>query len=74
MDLDTIRPKIKTKDLLLSITKNFEAPVKQIHTKPEEILEFKLTKPRETFHFNPPISIEDTGVNESICLSFYIQH
>ena len=27
----------------------------QTHRKPEETLEFKKTKPRETFHFNPPV-------------------
>ena len=33
-------------------------PIKQTHTKPQETLEFKIIKPRETFSFKPPISIE----------------
>ena len=53
-----IRPENETEDLLLSITKNCETLIEQTHTKPQETLELKLNKPRETFHFNPPISIE----------------
>ena len=30
----------------------------QTHRTAEETLEYKMTKPRETFHFNPAISIE----------------
>ena len=55
MNLKMIQPKNETEDLLLSITKNCEKLVKQTHRKPEETLEFKMLKPRETFHFNPPI-------------------
>ena len=50
-----IRPKNEIEDLLLSITKNCEKLVEQTHRKPEETPEFKMLKPRETFHFNPPI-------------------
>ena len=53
-----IRPKNQTEDLLLSITKNCETLIRQTHRKPEETLEFKMTKPRETFHFKPPIQIK----------------
>ena len=52
-----IRPKNETEDLLLSITKNCEILIEQTHTKPQETLEFKMIKPRQTFHFNPPIQI-----------------
>ena len=55
MNLNMIRPKNETEDLLLSITKNCETLIDQTHRKPEETLEFKMIKPRETFHFNPPI-------------------
>ena len=58
MNLNMIRPKIETEDLLLSITKNCETLIEQTHRKPEKTLEFKMTKPRETFHFNPPIQIK----------------
>ena len=52
-----IRPKNEIEDLLLSITKNCETLIKQTHRKPEETLEFKMIKPKETFHFKPPIQI-----------------
>ena len=53
-----IRPKNETEDLLLSITKNCETLIKQTHRKAEETLEFKMIKPRETFHFKPSIQIK----------------
>ena len=55
MDLNMVRPKNETEDLLLSKTKNCEMLIEQTHRKAEETLEFKMTKPRETFHFKPPI-------------------
>ena len=59
MILNMIRPKNETEDLLLSITKICETLIKQTHRKPQETLEFKLVKPRETFHFNPPIQTKE---------------
>ena len=53
-----IRPKNETEDLLLSITKNCQTLIEQTHRKAEETLEFKMVKPRETFHFKPPIQIK----------------
>ena len=58
MNLNMIRPKTQTEDLLLSITKNCETLIEQTHTKPQETLEFKMIKPRETFQFKPPIQIQ----------------
>ena len=52
-----IRPKNKTEDLLPSITKIGETLIKQTRRKAEETLEFKMIKPRETFHFKPPIHV-----------------
>ena len=52
-----IRPKNQTEDILLSITKIGETLINQTHRKVEETLEFKMIKPRETFHFKPPIQI-----------------
>ena len=57
MNLNIIRPKTQTEDLLLSITKNCETLIEQTHRKAEETKEFKMIKPRETFHFKPPIQI-----------------
>ena len=58
MNLNMIQPKNKTEDLLLSITKNCEMLIEQTHRKAEETLEFKMIKPKETFHFKPPIQIK----------------
>ena len=58
MNLNMIRPKNETEDLLLSITKNCETLIEQTHRKAEETLEFKLSKSRETFHFSQPIQIQ----------------
>ena len=58
-NLNMIRPKNQTEDLLLSITKNCETLIRQTHTKPQETLEFKMTKPRETFHFNTRIQVKE---------------
>ena len=58
MNLNMIRPKNETEDFLLSITKNCETLIEQTHRKAEETLEFKMVKPRETFHFKPQIQIQ----------------
>ena len=58
MNLNMIRPKNQTEDLLLSITKNCETLIKQTHRKAEATSEFKMIKSRETFHFKPPIQIQ----------------
>ena len=58
MNLNMMRPKNETEDLLLSITKKCETLIEQTHRKAEQTLEFKLIKPRETFHFKPPIEIK----------------
>ena len=49
MNLNMIRPKIETEDVLLSITKKCEMLIKQTHTKPQEVLELKLAQPRIFF-------------------------
>ena len=58
MNLNMIQRETKTDDSLLSITKNCEKLNKQNHRKAEVILEFKMIKLRETFHFNPPVEVE----------------
>ena len=44
MNLNKIRHKNETEDLLLSFTKNGEMLIKQTHRKVEEALELKLNK------------------------------
>ena len=53
-----IQPRNETEGFLLSITKNCETLSDQTKTLPPETLEFKMVKPRKTFHFNPPIHIK----------------
>ena len=59
MNLNLIRPKNETEDLLLSLTKNCETLIKQTHRKPKETLEYKKIKPRETCHFNLPNLVKE---------------
>ena len=59
MNLNMIQPKNKTEDLLLSITENCEKLIEQTHTKPQETLELKMNKSRQTFHFKPPIQVKE---------------
>ena len=66
-----IRPKNQTEDLLLSITKNFDTVIEPTRGKAEETLEFKMTKPKETFHFKPPISIEGSWMTGLTDLEVY---
>ena len=58
MNLNRSRPKSETEGFLLSINKNCETLIEQTHRKAEETLEFKMTKPRETFTFNTPIQVK----------------
>ena len=66
-----IRPKNETENFLLSLTKNCETLNEQTHRKPEETLEFKMTKPRETIHFNPSIKTEGDWMLGLIDLEVY---
>ena len=71
MNLNMIQPKNETEDLLLSITKNCETLIQQTHRKPEETLEFKMIKTRETFHFNPPIQVKEDWMLGLVDLEVY---
>ena len=71
MNLNMIRPENQTENLLLSITKNFETLIEQSHRKAEETLEFKMNKPRETFHFKPPIQVKGDWMIGLVDLEVY---
>ena len=71
MNLNMIQPKNETEDLLLSITKNCETLIQQTHRKPEETLEFKMIKPRQTFHFTPSIQIQGSWMLRLVNLEVY---
>ena len=71
MNFNMIQLKNETEDLLLSITNNCETLIDQTHRKAEEILEFKMTKPIETFHFKPPIQIKGDWMLGLVDLKVY---
>ena len=71
MNLNMIKPKNETDDLLLSITKNCETLIEQTHRKAEETLEFTLVKSRETFHFKPLIQTEGDWMVGLVDLEVY---
>ena len=56
---------------ILSLTKKCETPIEQTQTKPQEILEFKLIKLSEIFHFNTPSSIEGSWMIGFLSLEIY---
>ena len=72
MNLNIVRPKFLTEDLLLSITKICETLIEQAHRKAEETLEFKITNPRQTFHFNPVIEVTEDWMIGLSSLEVYI--
>ena len=53
-----IQPKDRTEDLLSPITKNCETLIEQTNEKPQESLEFKLTKSKEIFSLNPSFILD----------------
>ena len=48
-------------ELLLLIKKHTDTLIEQTKTKPQETLEFKMNKQRQTFLFNPPINLVEEG-------------
>ena len=48
-------------ELLLLIKKHTDTLIEQTKTKPQETLEFKVNKQRQTFSFNPPINLVEEG-------------
>ena len=46
-------------ELLLLIKKHTDTLIEQTKTKPQETLENKMIKQRQTFSFNPPINLVD---------------
>ena len=48
-------------ELLLLIKKHTDTLMEQTRTKPQETLEFRMNKQRQTFSFNPPINLLEEG-------------
>ena len=69
MNLNMIRLKTETEDILLSMTKNCEMLIEQTHRKTEETLEFKMIKPHlRNISFSTTYSdrwIMDVRMNDS---------
>ena len=55
------RPKIETKHLFFSKTKNCKTLFEQTQSKAEKAIEFELTKPRETFFSNHQSQLKNLG-------------
>ena len=48
-------------ELLLLSKKHTDTLIEQTKTKPQETLEFKMNKQKQTFSFNPPINLLEEG-------------
>ena len=48
-------------ELLLLIKKHTDTLIEQTKLKPQETLDFKMNKQRQTFLFNPPINLVEEG-------------
>ena len=48
-------------ELLLLIKKHTDTLIEQTKTKPQETLEFRMSKQTQTFSFNPPINLVEEG-------------
>ena len=48
-------------ELLLLIEKHTDTLIQQTKTRPQETLEFKMNKQKQTFSFNPPSNLLDEG-------------
>ena len=66
-----IQPKIETEDLSLSITINRDYLIQQTQRKAEQTLEVKMIKPRELFHFDPPIQTKEDWVIGLVNIEVY---
>ena len=59
MDLSSFITYDKKESLLLSIAKSNQEIVENTHSKPQETLEFKMTKPKESFPFDVPLILNE---------------
>ena len=48
-------------ELLLLTKKHTDTLIQQTKTKPQETLEFKMIRSKQTFLFNPPINLVEKG-------------
>ena len=71
MDLSTFITYDKKESLLLSIAKSNQEIVENTHSKPQETLEFKMTKQKESFSFDVPLLLPEKWMMGVTSLEVY---
>ena len=71
MDLSTFVTYDKKESLLLSIAKSNQEIVENTHSKPQETLEFKMTKQKESFSFDVPLELPEKWMMGVTSLEVY---
>ena len=71
MDLSTFVTYDKNESLLLSIAKSHQEIVENTHSKPQETLEFKMTKQKESFSFDVPLELPEKWMMGVTSLEVY---
>ena len=71
MDLSTFVTYDKKESLLLNIAKSNQEIVENTHSKPQETLEFKMTKQKESFSFDVPLQLNEKWMMGVTSLEVY---
>ena len=71
MDLSSFVTYDKKESLLLSIAKSNQEIVENTHSKPQETLEFKMTKQKEAFSFDVPLILNEKWMMGVTSLEVY---
>ena len=71
MDLSNFVTYDKKESLLLSIAKSNQEIVENTHSKPQETLEFKMNKQKESFSFDIPLELPGQWMMEVTSLEVY---
>ena len=71
MDLSNVTPNNQNETLLLEMVKKLNEIEQNTHTKPQETLEFKMTKPKQTFHFDKDLIIPEKWLMGLVNLQVY---
>ena len=71
MDLSTFVTYDKKESLLLTIAKSNQEIVENTHSKPQETLEFKMTKQKESFSFDVPLQLNEKWMMGETSLEVY---
>ena len=71
MDLSNFVTYYKKESLLLSIANSNQEIVENTHSKPQETLEFEMTKQKETFSFDIPLDLPEQWMMGVTSLEVY---